>query len=759
MRAPATHGLRHLAPFAGRERRRGDLRLTARRYESDTFAADPSRSEAMAQRTPRVLAIDAGGTMTDTFVVDERGAFAVGKAQTTPEDESAGFMASAVDALRQWDTTPERAFPAIASGIFSGTAMLNRLLQRQGLEVGCIVTAGQEDYLRLERGIQTYLGYPYSDRLHVATHFHNEPLVPRERVKGVRGRIDVFGEEALPLREEDVREAARELLETGVEGIVVSLLFSYRNAEHELRVGEILEEEKAARGIDGQVPVFLSSELYPQRRDLPRLNSTLIEAYAAEPSRGTLRAVRDRTKEAGAPFELRVMASHGGTISIEAKELGRTLASGPIGGVVGGQQLAERMGLRNVLCTDIGGTSFDIALITDGRFEITPTPDIARFVLNMPLVRIDSIGAGTGSFVRVNPNSNRPELGPDSAGARIGVCWPEGGLETISVTDLNVVLGRLNPDYFLGGDIRLDADRARHAVEEQLARPLGLSVDDAAAGVIDLFENTLKNEAVGRVLGKGYSPADYALLCYGGGGPLHVAGYTEGVAYRDVLVPAWAAGFSAFGCACADYEYRFDRTIDMPIEPGWGEDEKAGIAVMVTGAWLGLQERVVEEFAKSGVEADAIEFTHAARMQYYGQLNDIEIVSPRLELDEAEHLDELIAAFEDAYAKVYARSARSPELGYLVTQAIVSGRVAVEKPALPDLTEEAGGAPPAKGTRPVHWGAGFVDTDLYALEEVRAGHEIAGPAIVEHSATTFAVPPGRSARLDRHQIFHLSTSV
>ena len=155
------------------------------------------------------------------------------------------------------------------------------------------------------------------------------------------------------------------------------------------------------------------------------------------------------------------MAAHGGTVSIEATELARTLVSGPIGGVVGGQALARELELPNVLCTDIGGTSFDIALITDGRFEITPTPDIARFVLNMPLVKIDSIGAGTGSFVRVNPNSNRPELGPDSAGSKIGVCWPEGGLETVSVTDLNVVLGRLNPDYFLGGDVELDPERAR----------------------------------------------------------------------------------------------------------------------------------------------------------------------------------------------------------------------------------------------------------------------------------------------------------
>ena len=710
-------------------------------------------------RVPRVLAIDAGGTMTDTFIVDGRGSFVVGKAQTTPEDESIGFMASARDALGQWGSTPEEGFPAVVSGIYSGTAMLNRLLQRQGLRVGCIVNAGHEDYLRLERGIQTHLGLSYSDRLHIATHFHNEPLVPRALMKGVRGRVDVFGDEVLPLRDEDACEAASELLDAGVQGIVISLLFSYRNPAHEARVAEIVEREKARRGIDGAVPVFLSSELYPMRRDLPRLNSTVIEAYAAEPSRATLKTVREVTKQHGAPFELRVMAAHGGTISIEAKELGRTLVSGPVGGVVGGQALAQRMDLRNVLCTDIGGTSFDIALITDGRFEITQTPDIARFVLNIPLVRIDSIGAGTGSFVRVNPNSNRPELGPDSAGSRIGVCWPQGGLETVSVTDLNLVLGRLNPEYFLGGEVELDVERARAAVQQQIARPLGLELEAAAAGVIELFEQTLKNEAVGRILGKGYSPADYTLLCYGGGGPLHVAGYTDGVTYREVLVPAWAAGFSAFGCACADFDYRYDQTVDMPLLPSFGEAERAGIGAMISGAWVALQDRVAREFAKSGIARESIRFTHAVRMQYYGQLNDIEFISPHAALQDAAQVDDLIATFEQAYAKMYASSARSPEFGYLVTHVVVHGTVDVEKPALPQLPEQQG-KPPVKDVRQVHWGRAsldrFVETEIFQLESVGAGNTIHGPAIVEHSATTFAIPPGRRAKLDTHHIFHLT---
>ncbi len=710
--------------------------------------------ESSDGRDPRVLAIDAGGTMTDTFIVDRSGEFVVGKAQTTPDDESVGFMASTEDALGLWGLGTEAALSRMVSGIYSGTAMLNRLLERKGRRVGLIVTAGMEDMLRLERGIQTYLGYPYSDRLHVATHHHNEPLVPRERIRGVRGRVDLFGDEAIPLYEDEARTAVEELAAAGVEAIVVNLMYSYRNSEHEDRVREI------AAQVAPEIPLFLSSELYPMRRDFPRLNSTVVEAYAAEPSREQLRRVRDATRDAGAKFDLRIMAAHGGTISIDAKELARTLISGPIGGVIGARYLADRIesgGSQNLVCTDIGGTSFDIALITDGEFAIRQIPDVGRFLLNIPLVQVDSIGAGTGSFVRIDPNSGRPELGPESAGAGIGVSWPEAGLETPSVTDLNLALGRINPDYFLGGEVKLDAERARAAISDQLAKPLGLSVEEAAAGVVELFDETLKYEAVAQVLGKGYSPVDYTLLCYGGGGPLHAAGYTREVPYREVLVPAWAAGFSAFGCACGDYAYRYDLTIDMPIEPGADADTKAGLGIYIGGGWEMLREKVVEEFAKSGVGEDRIELRRYVRMQYMGQLNDIEILTPHEELAEGSQVDDLIAAFEDAYGKLYARSARSPELGYLVTNVIVTGAVEVEKPALPD-EEEVAGAPEPKERRPVWWKGDWADTPIFEQGEVRAGHAVEGPAIIESPADTLAIPPGRTARLDRNRIFHLEHS-
>jgi acetone carboxylase beta subunit len=535
---------------------------------------------------------------------------------------------------------------------------------------------------------------------------------------------------------------------------VISLIFSYRNPAHEARVKQIVEEEKAKRQVNGSCPVFVSSELYPSRRDFPRLNTTVIEAYAAEPSRDTLQAVRDRTKQQGAGFELRVMASHGGTISIDADQLATTLVSGPIGGVVGARWLGEEIGLNNVLCTDIGGTSFDVALLTGKKYEVDSTPNMARFMLNMPLVQIDSVGAGCGSFVRIDPNARRPEIGPDSAGASIGTAWPEGGIDTVSITDLNLVLGRLNPDYFLGGQVQLDVERAQHEVRRQVADPLGLGMEEAAEGVIELFETSLRNEAVSRILGKGYSPSDYTLLCYGGGGPLHVAGYTAGVPYQQVLIPKWAAGFSAFGCACADFEYRFDRQVDLPIAPTATNEETLQYGGLLTQAWRSLEDKVRVEFGKSGYDPDDVTFTHMVRMQYYGQLIDIEVDAPTPAIESMDDVRALTDAFEETYVRMYARAASSPELGYLIAQAIVKGSVPIEKPTLPHL-DATDGAPDVRETRQVWWSSGWEETDIYEMDDVTSGHAIEGPAVLEAESTTFVLPPDRRTTLDERGIFHL----
>lgn len=711
--------------------------------------------DTIAKRRVQVLGIDAGGTMTDTFFVDSEGDFVVGKAQSTPQNEALGLIASSKEGLEHWGLSLDEALGHIQTGVYSGTAMLNRVVQRKGLRCGLIVNAGMEDFHRMGRAIQAYLGFAYEDRIHLNTHYYDEPLVPRQLTRGVMERIDMSGTVVIPLREETARQSARELIAQDVDGIVISLLHSYRNPAHERRVRDIVLEEVAAAG--KTTPVFASTDYYPVRKETHRTNTTILEAYAAEPSRQTLQKISKAFKENGSKFDFRVMATHGGTISWKAKELARTIVSGPIGGVIGAKYLGEVLGYSNIACSDIGGTSFDVALITQNELTIRNDPDMARLVLSLPLVAMDSVGAGAGSFIRLDPYTKAIKLGPDSAGYRVGVCWKESGIETVTISDCHVILGYLNPDNFLGGQIKLDRERAWNAMKEQVADPLGLSVEDAAAGVIELLDSDLRDYLRSMISGKGYSPGSFVCFSYGGAGPVHTYGYTEGLGFEDVIVPAWAAGFSAFGCAAADFEYRYDKSLDINIAVDAPDDLKAAQTDTLQAAWEELKERVLEEFEINGYAADKVQLQPGYRMQYRGQLNDLEIESPIMEAHSAEDWDQLVEAFNDTYGRVYAASARSPELGYSVTGAIMRGMVPIPKPKIPK--EELGSeAPPedAKlGTRKFYRHKKWVDAQLYQMEKLKPGNRISGPAIIESDATTFVVPGGFETWLDGHRLFHL----
>jgi len=706
-------------------------------------------------RQVHVLGIDAGGTMTDTFFVDSDGEFVVGKAQSTPENEALGLIASSIDGLNGWGIGLEQALPQLQTGVYSGTAMLNRVVQRKGLRCGLIVNAGMEDFHRMGRSVQAHLGLAYEDRIHLNTHYYDAPLVPRNLTRGVIERVDMFGTVVIPLREDGARKAARELIAENVEGIVISLLHSYRNPEHERRVRDIVLEEVKAAG--KSIPVFASADYYPLRKESHRTNTTILEAYAAEPSRQTLHKISDAFREHGTHFDMRVMATHGGTISWKAKELARTIVSGPIGGVIGAKYLGEVLGYKNIACSDIGGTSFDVALITQGELTIKSDPDMARLLLSLPLVAMDSVGAGAGSFIRLDPYTQAIKLGPDSAGYRVGVCWAESGIETISISDCHMVLGYLNPDNFLGGAIKLDRQRAYDAIKVQLADPLGLKVEDAAAGVIELLDSELRDYLRAMISGKGYSPSNFVCFSYGGAGPVHTYGYTEGMDFEDVIVPAWAAGFSAFGCAAADFEYRYDKSLDIALS----NDASAEIRIEATrtlqDAWEELTERVLEEFKINGYSADQVTLQPGYRMQYRGQLNDLEIDSPiKTASTEADWLA-LEDTFNNTYGRVYSESARSPELGYSVTGAIMRGSVPIPKPKIPE--EPLGDATPDQvaylGTRKFYRKKKWVDAQLYHMEALKPGNRILGPAVIESDATTFVVPDGFETWLDGHRLFHL----
>jgi len=707
-------------------------------------------------RTVEMLGIDAGGTMTDTIFVDTSGHFTVGKARSNPTDEAQAIMHSADNALGYWSLDKAQALPSLTASIYSGTAMINRLVSRTGRNTGLIITKGLEDTLRIERAVQVWLGRSYIDRLHSVTHEHNEPLIRRSWIRGVRERIDPLGEVAIPLYEDEATEAITALLDEEVESICICFLFSYLNPEHEQRMKTLALETMRAHG--KEIPLFLSSEIHPFRGEFPRLNTLIAEAYAAEPSRQQVLSVEQRMRENGCRTDLRIMASHGGTIDIQTTQLTRSLVSGPIGGLVGARYLGDILETDNIIATDLGGTTFEVGVITGGRIGINLRPVLDHFYFNLPMLDLTSVGVGTGAFLTFDEYSRRVRIGPDSAGDQVGMCFEAGTVTQPTITDCAIITGLISPDNFLGGEMQLNAQRALDALNDQIASQFGREVHEIAAGILDMQEARMRDELRAVVLGKGYAFSDYALLSYGGGGPLHVGNYTNGLDFKEILVPTWAAAFSAFGCTCAPYEYRFDQSTSLFVAADAGDDAKLALADALNQALQGPRERVLREFAAKGYGAESITMSSIARMQYKGQITDMEVLVPLQRIESPSDIDALVATFEAHYAEVYTLSAQFPEAGFQFTGVAALGAVATTPPVLPrhTLGPERPTEAARKGTREVYWKDVWLTANLWEMDMLEPGNRVFGLSIIEDPATTFVVPPGKNAYLDEYRIFHLT---
>jgi len=710
------------------------------------------------------MAFDTGGTMSDAFIIDEKGVFIVGKAQTTPDNESEGILNSIRDALEQWNTSIEVSGHSIEALVYSGTAMVNRLLERQGnSNIGVIVNAGFEDLHRLGRALQCWIYLDYGGRLHAREHEHPEPLIPRKQIKGVRGRINFWGDELIPFYKESAKKAVEELLDMNVDSICVCLLCSYMNSSHELQVKMIAEKIMKEKG--KEIPVILSCEHNPVRGETPRLNALIIEQYAAEPSRKQLIKIAETMKQKEIPAPLRILTSYGGTISPYHKTLIPTMVSGPIGGMIGTQFIAKEYGIKNLVSSDVGGTSFDVGLVMERYVPSKWESSMGRFILNIPMIALDSIGAGTGMYVRYNEISDRLEFGPESAGYRIGVCNEESGIETVTMTDCSLILGYLNPNYFLGGKVPLNKDLAYKFIEEQLANPLKADPYNTARGSLDLIEINMKNHLNGMIQGLGFRPENYTLISFGGGGPLHVAGYSRGLNFQEILIPEWAPAFSAFGCACADHSYRHEKSVDLVIPPDGSM--VAFVSSILSSTWNELKNNIIKEFEAEGRDPNEMIFRPSLRLQYFGMFDDLEVQSSVEEFTidfsselgryDSPELEEIIRRYDDLFEEIFKRGTKSPELGYHITKCIGTGIVPVPKPKLPEheLSEEKPEESASKGSRDIYWDKKWHEALLWEMSMLNSGNLIQGPAVIEAPATTLVVPLGYRVKLDKHRIFHM----
>src|SRR5581483_6110297 len=457
------------------------------------------------------IGVDTGGTFTDLVLLRPDGSVETAKRPSTPGNFAAGVM----DVVEQAEDG-DRTLLAEAGYFYHGTTVAtNAMITGAGAKIGFVTTAGHRDALPIMRIIGRSAGrsetelkqYSYTDK--------PQPIVPKPRIKEVFERVDHAGRVVVPLNETSARKAARELVAEGVEAVGVCFLWSFKNRAHEQRMREIVLEEAP------DIHVSISSDIVPAMREYERSATTAVNAYLAPLLTSYLHRLEQELQREGLRSSLFVMQSLGGAMRADDAEQRavNTLVSGPAGGVIAARYLGSKLGHRNIICADVGGTSFDVALIVDGEPIITSTTDVNQYTLLVPTIDIVSIGAGGGSIAWVD--LGRLRVGPQSAGADPGpACYGRAGVDP-TVTDADVVLGYVDPTYFLGGEIALDAELAARAIRERVAEPLGMSVAEAAAGIVEIANQHMSDLIRKLTIERGYDPRDFVVYAFGGAGPLH----------------------------------------------------------------------------------------------------------------------------------------------------------------------------------------------------------------------------------------------
>ncbi|MGI5912743.1 MAG: hydantoinase/oxoprolinase family protein [Syntrophomonadaceae bacterium] len=705
---------------------------------------------------------DAGGTFTDTFIIDNTGTFVSGKSSTTPAELADGHinsMIAACDSEAMAGMDLEKLMPQTEVIGFGTTAIINTVLTRTGTKTGAIMSKGFEQLPYIGRGLQTYAEYSWEDILHNATHRHLDDLIPYTLIRGVTERVNNAGEVMIPLYEYDVRQAAQELIAEGVEAIVILFLYSYMYPDHELRAKEIVLEEAAKAG--KAIEVFTSVEVSPVHRELNRFNALAIEAYGGSRARRSVRESERRLKALGSKSPMQITLSQGGLSSVAQAKMVETAMSGPVGGLMGGKFIGEMYGINNVITSDVGGTSFDVGLLSAGRFRLNMEPSIAGFLINVPYVQVSSIGAGGGTIAYVDPLNGRLGVGPKSAGAVPGpACYGLGGQDP-TVTDADVILGYIDPEFFLGGRVKINKKLAEKAIKEKIADPLGIDVVKAAWGIKEIIDTQMENYCRSLISSKGYAIEDYTMMAFGGAGPTHCAGYCKNTPYKNVMMFPYSSVFCAFGAATADFAHHYVMATKIFIPYKAGDDYKISIGETYNNVMEELEKRAIQQFTEENFDVSQIQFQPNAFVRYNGQLEDIKVNMPMSRIKTPQDCDSFVEAFEEEYTNLYSNVAKYPEAGILCMMLGLTATVAKSKPQLPKnpLSAPKPKAEALKGTRQCYFEDQYYHTNIYNFGEIEAGNIIYGPAILEHIDTNYVVPPGHKIEVDEYMTLWLKKEV
>lgn len=674
--------------------------------------------------------VDIGGTFTDVALIDEAmGTIGVAKTPTTPDDFGRGVLNGLNEALAKYG------MPAAEVTLLSHatTVVTNALLEEKGARTALVSTRGFRDLLELRRSARADLYDLFQDPPAV--------LVPRHRRLEITERIGADGSVVIPLAEDELPGLIEQLRKLEVEAVALSFLFSFQNDAHEKAVGAAIRE-----ALPG-VPVFLSCEVLPEIREFERTSTTSVCAYVGPILESYLRRLQEATQSLGLP-ELMVMGSAGGVLDVPGALAmpAAAVESGPAAGVIAAQLIGRQMGKPNLLSFDMGGTTAKASLIDNGRVETTAEYEVgssasqSRWLhgtghpIRVPVIDLAEVSAGGGSIAWIDPAGSL-KVGPMSAGAVPGpVCYGKGGTQP-TITDTNLVLGYLDATSLLGGELQIDFTAAEKALREQVAEPLGQTVEQAAAGIIAIVNNAMA-EALRMVsVERGHDPRDFAMVAFGGAGPLHACALAEELDVPEVIVPPIPGAFSALGLVGADIRRDYARTIYAPLESLTPQQ--------LAAIWEDMEAEGRKMLASARVPQDSQQIVRQADLRYGRQAYELTVNAPDGDVTAAT-LTTLANGFHAAHERTYGHK-NEAEAVHIVTLRLS----AIGLLGNPRFTETTGDGNSLKAERPAWFAAtGRVATPVHDRTRLAESQQVKGPAIVESLDSTLVIPPGWVGTVD-----------
>jgi N-methylhydantoinase A len=697
-----------------------------------------------------IVGVDIGGTFTDCVVIDPDGGITVGKALSTPGDFSAGALDAVGDAARKLGLQNEDELLRSTKLFFHAcTIGDNTLITRAGAKTGLVTTKGFADTILMMRG-KTVEGLTEAEAAHLSALTKPEPLVPRKLIEEVSERIDYKGAILIKL---DPNEAARvltNLIENGVDSVAVCFLWSIANDSHERILAGLLKTNYP------NLFFSLSSEVAPYLGEYERTATTVFNAYIGPKISTYLSNLARVLKEKGLGSEPLIMQAYGGVLGIEAtcKNAIGTIESGPAAGVVGSRFLGNLIGKPNILATDMGGTTFKVSVIRDGTIERDYKPVILRYNVLSSKIWVESIGAGGGSIAWIERGTGLLKVGPHGAGARPGpVCYGLGGTQP-TVSDADLILGYLNENYFLGGRMSLDRDKALESVQKKIAAPLGMSTMEAASGIYRIANSHMSDLIRKATVEKGHDPRDFVLFAFGGAAPVHASRYAAELGIGEVIVPLTASVHGATGLVSSDVIYEYGKS-DHLLVPADSKTINANFSVLV--------ERAYRDLRSAGFTKEQSKIRRSLEMRYRYQVHELSVPVPDEPSEISEdQLQALYLHFDDLYERSYGRGSGYREAGKEILTFRVTAIGKLKKPQIrKDAYEKMSAERALKGKRAVYFEEqqDFSQTSIYGFESMGPGHQVFGPAVIETPVTTIVVNPKDSAVIDEFRSVRLTVGL